>query len=202
MKSRFSMNGPPMHFDRIDLLTEGRELRSRSATSSSTSGRSRPTRSNPRSTSRRRRRSSSKATGSPPPGNADFDGTFHYFKGGREVKGTWRTPVTHVKIGANTWRFPNLQRRRAVAAGPARGHRREQRVVRRHGAISITASCRSTEVRARARDLGRRITTTSISRSSPTSSRPVGCGWPVRQPGATASNGRSADGIFSAAEES
>ena len=76
-------------------------------------------------------------------GQADFDGTFHYFKGGRELKGTWRTPVAHVKIGANTWRFPNLQGnvlwlpdRLEVtdATSGLYGGRRS----------SITASCRST----------------------------------------------------------
>lgn len=42
-------------------------------------------------------------------GTADFEGTFHLFKDGRELKGSWQTPVAHVKIGPNTWRFPNLR---------------------------------------------------------------------------------------------
>ena len=35
----------------------------------------------------------------------DFDGTFHLFKGGRELKGTFTSPVA----GVNDWRFPNLR---------------------------------------------------------------------------------------------
>lgn len=41
-------------------------------------------------------------------GSADFEGTYHLFKGGRELKGSWRTPVANVKLGESTWRFPNL----------------------------------------------------------------------------------------------
>jgi hypothetical protein len=38
-------------------------------------------------------------------GQGDFTGTFHLFKGGRELKGTFTSPVA----GVNTWRFPNLR---------------------------------------------------------------------------------------------
>jgi TamB, inner membrane protein subunit of TAM complex len=38
-------------------------------------------------------------------GQADFTGTFHLFKGGRELKGTFASPLA----GVNTWRFPNLR---------------------------------------------------------------------------------------------
>ena len=37
-------------------------------------------------------------------GQGDFQGTFHLFKGGRELKGTFTSPVA----GVNDWRFPNL----------------------------------------------------------------------------------------------
>jgi hypothetical protein len=38
-------------------------------------------------------------------GQGDFQGTFHLFKGGRELKGTFTSPVA----GVNAWRFPNLR---------------------------------------------------------------------------------------------
>ena len=38
-------------------------------------------------------------------GEGDFDGTFHLFKGGRELKGTFTSAVA----GVNAWRFPNLR---------------------------------------------------------------------------------------------
>ncbi len=38
-------------------------------------------------------------------GQGDFQGTFHLFKGGRELKGSFTSPVA----GVNGWRFPNLR---------------------------------------------------------------------------------------------
>ena len=38
-------------------------------------------------------------------GNGHFTGTFHLFKGGRELKGTFRSAVA----GVNAWRFPDLK---------------------------------------------------------------------------------------------
>jgi len=38
-------------------------------------------------------------------GNADFTGTFHMFKGGRELKGTFSSPLA----GVNDYQFPNLK---------------------------------------------------------------------------------------------
>jgi hypothetical protein len=38
-------------------------------------------------------------------GQGDFEGTFHLFKGGRELKGSFTSPVA----GVNDWRFPNLR---------------------------------------------------------------------------------------------
>jgi hypothetical protein len=37
-------------------------------------------------------------------GHGDFTGTFHIFKGGRELKGTFTSP----EAGVNAWRFPNV----------------------------------------------------------------------------------------------
>jgi hypothetical protein len=38
-------------------------------------------------------------------GAGDFTGTFHLFKGGRELKGSFVSPIA----GVNDWRFPNLR---------------------------------------------------------------------------------------------
>lgn len=38
-------------------------------------------------------------------GQGEFQGTFHLFKGGRELKGTFTSPMA----GVNTWRFPDLK---------------------------------------------------------------------------------------------
>ena len=38
-------------------------------------------------------------------GQGDFQGTFHLFKGGRELKGTFTSPLA----GVNDWRFPDLR---------------------------------------------------------------------------------------------
>jgi hypothetical protein len=42
-------------------------------------------------------------------GRADFVGTFHLFKGGRELKGTFVSPLAAVIVGGYDWRFPNLR---------------------------------------------------------------------------------------------
>ncbi len=38
-------------------------------------------------------------------GHGDFDGTFHIFKGGRELKGSFSSP----EAGVNAWRFPDVR---------------------------------------------------------------------------------------------
>ena len=67
-------------------------------------------------------------------GTGDFTGTFHLFKGGRELKGTFTSPVA----GVNAWRFPNLRGSVLWAAGSARDHRRDERALRRHARASTT----------------------------------------------------------------
>jgi hypothetical protein len=108
MQSRFSMKGTDLHFDRIDLLTDGAtsvlegDLQMANWPEQTYQIRSKidiPTQKNIFFNKER-----FTATG-----NADFQGTFHLFKTGRELKGKWQTPVAHVKIGANNWRFPNLR---------------------------------------------------------------------------------------------
>lgn len=108
MQSRFSMKPPNLHFDYINLVTDGavsvldgdlqmdkwpeQIYRIRSKIDIATQKQI------------FFNRDQFEATG-----DAEFEGTFHYFQGGRELQGQWRTPVAHVKIGANTWRFPDLR---------------------------------------------------------------------------------------------
>jgi hypothetical protein len=107
MDSRFSMKPPNLHFDRIDLLTDGAAsildgdlqlnrwpeqiYRIRSKIDIATQKRIFFNRERFTAT-----------------GDAGFEGTFHYFPGGRELKGSWRTPLAQVKLGANNWQFPDL----------------------------------------------------------------------------------------------
>jgi hypothetical protein len=108
MQSRFSMKAPDLHFDRIDLLTDGAasvlegDLQLNNWPEQTYQIRSKidiPTQKNIFFNKERFTAA----------GNADFEGTFHLFKTGRELKGKWQTPVAQVKIGANEWRFPNLR---------------------------------------------------------------------------------------------
>ena len=41
-------------------------------------------------------------------GQADFTGTFHFFKGGRELKGRFTSPDASVTLAGNAWRFRDL----------------------------------------------------------------------------------------------
>ncbi|HEY0874634.1 MAG TPA: translocation/assembly module TamB domain-containing protein [Vicinamibacterales bacterium] len=109
MNSRFSLKGADIHFDRIDLLTDGATsilegdiemdnwpeqiYRIRSKIDIAT-------------------QKGIFFTHDPftATGDAEFDGTFHLPKaGGRELKGSWRTPMARVKLGESTWQFPNLR---------------------------------------------------------------------------------------------
>ncbi len=108
MQSRFSMKPPNLHFDHINLLTDGavsildgdlqmdkwpeQIYRIKSKIDIATQ--------------KRIFFNKDKFTAT---GDADFEGTFHYFSGGRELKGRWQSPVAHVKIGNNNWRFPDLR---------------------------------------------------------------------------------------------
>jgi hypothetical protein len=108
MQSRFSMKAPDLHFDRIDLQTDGAasildgDLQMNNWPEQIYRIKSRIDIATQKDIFFNKERFT--ATG-----EATFDGTFHYFKAGRELKGTWQTPVAHVKIGANNWRFPNLR---------------------------------------------------------------------------------------------
>jgi hypothetical protein len=104
MQSRFTMIGGKVHFDRMDLLSDG----ARSVITGDAdiprwpeqlyNIRSRidfPTQKNIFFHGQKFNVS----------GTGDFTGTFHLFKGGRELKGTFTSPVA----GVNDWRFPNLR---------------------------------------------------------------------------------------------
>ena len=104
MQSRFTIDGPMVHFGHMDLIGDG----SRSVVTGDVDlGRW------PEQTYQVRSKidfptqkeiffHGQKFTAS---GQGDFTGTFHLFKGGRELKGTFTSPVA----GVNTWRFPNLR---------------------------------------------------------------------------------------------
>jgi hypothetical protein len=104
MDSRFTIEGSDLQFSRIDLVSDG----ARSAMVGSIDLAHWPEQ-NYRITSRidfptqkniffHREKFSASGTG-------DFRGTFHLFKGGRELKGTFTSPMA----GVNTWRFPDLK---------------------------------------------------------------------------------------------
>jgi hypothetical protein len=42
-------------------------------------------------------------------GRADFQGTFHKFRGGYELKGAFVSPLAGVLVAGNAWRFPHLR---------------------------------------------------------------------------------------------
>ena len=104
MQSRFSLNGSKLHFDRIDLVSEG----ARSVLDGDMDMgnwpqqiyRIRSVIDIPTQKAIYFHGQDFTATG-----RADFQGTFHLFKGGRELKGTFRSPL----VGVNDWRFPNLE---------------------------------------------------------------------------------------------
>ena len=104
MQSRFTMIGGKVHFDRMDLVSDGArsvitgdadiprwpeqlyQIRSKIDF---------PTQKNIFFHGQRFTVS----------GTGDFTGAFHLFKGGRELKGTFSSAVA----GVNDWRFPNLR---------------------------------------------------------------------------------------------
>jgi hypothetical protein len=108
MQSRFSMKPPNLHFDRIDLLTDGAtsilegDLQLNNWPEQMYRIRSKIDIPTQKHIFFNRERFTAD-------GDASFEGTFHYFKGGRELKGSWQTPLAQVKIGANNWQFPDLR---------------------------------------------------------------------------------------------
>ena len=173
MQSRFSLNGGKVHFDRMDLVSDGART---VATGDVDLGRW------PEQLYQLQSRidfptqkdiffHGQKFDVS---GVGDFTGTFHLFKGGRELKGTFVSPLA----GVNDWRFPEPARLGAVGARSARDHQRDERALRRHARGSTTAWRRSASRRRRARR-GTSNTRTSIScRLIGLSRDRRGCAWP------------------------
>ena len=108
MNGQFSMNPPNLHWDRIDLTTEGAE----SVLTGDLQLNNWPEqvyqiKSKLDVATQKRiffNREPWEATG-----EGEFAGTFHYPKvGKRELKGQWRMPVTYATIGEHTWAFHRL----------------------------------------------------------------------------------------------
>jgi hypothetical protein len=104
MQSTFSLNGAKVHFDRMDLVSDGARS---DVTGDVDLGRwpeqlyhvrSRIDFPTQKEIFFHGQRFSVFGTG-------DFTGTFHLFKGGRELKGRFAS----VLAGVNDWRFPNLE---------------------------------------------------------------------------------------------
>jgi translocation and assembly module TamB len=104
MQARFSIDGSKIHFDRIDLQSDG----ARSTMDGDLDMARWPQqiyriKSNidfPTQKNIFFHRDRFAVTG-----RGNFEGTFRLFKGGRELKGTFTSPVA----GVNEWRFPDLQ---------------------------------------------------------------------------------------------
>ncbi|HXW05366.1 MAG TPA: translocation/assembly module TamB domain-containing protein [Vicinamibacterales bacterium] len=104
MESRFNMVGGKVHFDRIDLVSDG----ARSVVTGDVDlGRWPEQLYRVRSVIDFPTQKDIFFHGEPftVSGVGEFDGTFHLFKGGRELKGTFRSDVA----GFNQWRFPDLR---------------------------------------------------------------------------------------------
>ena len=109
MRGSFSMNAPFLHWDRIDLTTDGAQ--------SVLTGDMQLNRWPEQIYKIKSKIDIAKQKeiyfGKEPwqaRGDGDFEGTFYYPKvGKRELKGRWTTPVTYVKIGPQTWTFPKLR---------------------------------------------------------------------------------------------
>jgi hypothetical protein len=104
MKSRFTIDGSKLHFSRIDLLSEGADSVLEGdidmghwpeQTYRIASKIDFPTQKN----------IFFHQYGFEASGKGNFQGTFHLFSGGRELKGTFDSPIA----GVNAWRFPNLR---------------------------------------------------------------------------------------------
>jgi translocation-and-assembly-module (TAM) inner membrane subunit TamB-like protein len=104
MQSRFTIDGSQLHFSRIDLASEGAQSvltgdidlgRWPEQTYQIGSKIDFPTQKNIFF-----HRDTFKVSGT-----GDFQGTFHLFKGGRELKGAFTSPL----VGVNAWRFPDLR---------------------------------------------------------------------------------------------
>ena len=123
-------------------------------------------------------------------GEGHFDGTFHLFKGGRELKGDF----TSAQAGVNDYRFPNL-------AGSLVWMPDRFEVTARHVALSWADARRSaTRWRRSAIAAARATARFDVDYTGRRPRRPhrpardaTASGWPAAPRGATSSSGRSAD---------
>jgi hypothetical protein len=104
MRSRFTIDGPNLRFSRIDLTSEGaRSVMQGDIDLAHWPEQTYQIRSKiDFPTQKNIFFHADKFTAS---GQGDFQGTFHLFKGGRELKGTFVSPLA----GVNAWRFPDLR---------------------------------------------------------------------------------------------
>ena len=104
MQSRFRLDGSKVRFDRIDLTSEGaRSVIDGVVDMARWPEQTYNVRSDIDFAAQKNiffHRDSFEASG-----RGDFRGTFRMFQGGRELKGTFTSPVA----GVNEWRFPNLK---------------------------------------------------------------------------------------------
>ena len=152
MQSRFKIDGGKIHFDRHRPARATARARWSPATSISAAGRSRLYQVESRidfPTQKNIFFHGQKFTAS---GHGDFTGTFHLFKGGRELKGTFTSPVA----GVNAWRFPNL-RGRCCGCRIAWSHQRDERASMAAPRGSTTDGAARPARRADARVVGRAV---------------------------------------------
>ena len=104
MRSRFTIEGPHLQFSGIDLVSEGARSQLDRHDRLRALARADSIRSRRASISRRRRASTSINTPSRRPARARSRERFICSAAGRELKGTFDSPMA----GVNAWRFPNL----------------------------------------------------------------------------------------------
>lgn len=104
MQGRFTLDGSDIHFDRIDLVSDG----ARSVIDGDLDMANWPEqiyRIRSKVDIPTQKEIFFHGQDFMASGDADFEGTFHLFKGGRELKGTFSSPM----VGVNDWRFPDLR---------------------------------------------------------------------------------------------
>ncbi len=179
MQSRFTIEGSHLQFSGIDLVERRRAIEAHRRDRLCATGPSRPIRSRRRSISRRRRTSSSTVTPFSRLRPGRVPGHVSPVQGRPRAEGHVRQPDGRRECLA----LPEPARIRAVGAGSARSHERDERAVWRHGAVRLPAGAAQRAGRAGARDRGTSPIATSTCRSSPTSSRPRASGWADSCPG-------------------
>ena len=123
------------------------------ATSTSGIGRSRPTRSRSKIDFAPQKNIFFHGQSFTASGMGDFTGTFHLFKGGRELKGTFTSPVA----GRERVAVPEPARLRALGARSAGDHEHDRAGLRRDRPVRLPDGAVRPPRRADPRDVGRRL---------------------------------------------